>query len=141
MVGSSAQNVIEDVEKQPLVRHGKKKVLWIKFVPKNDTLFSDHIYVALVKFSLNIIIFCLDLLLKWGGISSLEHDEAVMLEAALFGGVREASAYHVPHAPHQFMQNDLDGTMGPHPRGMRHPPSPSLTAQRKIREQQVCILN
>lgn len=74
--------------------------------------------------------------MQWGGISSLEHDEAVMLEAALFGGIPEGSAYHAPYARHQFMQNGLDGTMGYHP-VMPRPPSPSLTAQRLIREQQV----
>ncbi|XP_071730737.1 plant UBX domain-containing protein 8-like isoform X2 [Rutidosis leptorrhynchoides] len=73
---------------------------------------------------------------EWGGISSMEHDEAVMLEAALFGGIPEGSGYRVPYAPHQFMQNGLDGTFGPYARPTPRPPSPSLTAQRLIREQQ-----
>ena len=70
--------------------------------------------------------------LKWGGISSEEHDEAVMLEAAMFGGIPEGTGYRFPYAPHQFMQAE-----GPYSRGLPRPPSPSLQAQRLIREQQV----
>ncbi|KAL8210088.1 hypothetical protein R6Q57_006820 [Mikania cordata] len=73
---------------------------------------------------------------EWGGISSMEHDEAVMLEAALFGGIPEGSGYRVPFAPRQYMQNGLDGNLGPYTRSTPRPPSPSLTAQRLIREQQ-----
>eukprot|EP00252_Welwitschia_mirabilis_P022128 TRINITY_DN5896_c0_g1_i1.p1 TRINITY_DN5896_c0_g1~~TRINITY_DN5896_c0_g1_i1.p1 ORF type:complete len:589 (-),score=133.51 TRINITY_DN5896_c0_g1_i1:345-2111(-) len=54
-----------------------------------------------------------DSLLEWGGISSQEHDEAVMLEAALFGGVPE-----------------------PYRRRIPQPPSPKLEAERLLREQQ-----
>ncbi|XP_048612772.1 plant UBX domain-containing protein 8-like isoform X3 [Brassica napus] len=57
---------------------------------------------------------------EWGGISSEEHDEAVMLEAAMFGGIPETGYNHLPFLPPQ----------------QRAPPSPSLTAQRLIREQQ-----
>ncbi|KAI3714721.1 hypothetical protein L6452_21680 [Arctium lappa] len=73
----------------------------------------------------------------WGGISSEEHDEAVMLEVALFGGIPEGIGYRVPYAPHQFMQNGLDGTMRPYPRPIPRPLSPSLTAQCLIREQRL----
>lgn len=73
------------------------------------------------------------------GISSEEHDEAVMLEAAMFGGIPEGSGYHFPYAPHQLMQNGLDRDVGPYPRLIPRPPSPSLTAQRLIREQQVLL--
>ncbi|TKY55343.1 Plant UBX domain-containing protein 8 [Spatholobus suberectus] len=66
---------------------------------------------------------------EWGGISSEEHDEAVMLEAAMFGGIPEGS--HYAYAPHEFMQN-----RGFNPRPPYRPPSPSLAAQRLIREQQ-----
>lgn len=58
---------------------------------------------------------------EWGGISSEEHDEAIMLEAAMFGGISE-SEYGVPYAHY--------------PQRTQRPPSPSLTAQRLIREQQ-----
>ncbi|MBA0835135.1 hypothetical protein Goarm_007434 [Gossypium armourianum] len=67
---------------------------------------------------------------EWGGISSEEHDEAVMLEAAIFGGIPE-SRYHFAYAPHQFMRPEGSNTW----RSPR-PPSPSLAAQRLIREQQ-----
>lgn len=70
--------------------------------------------------------------LQWGGISSEEHDEAVMLEAAMFGGIPEGTGYHYGYAPHEFMQN-----RGFNPRPQYRPPSPSLAAQRLIREQQV----
>ncbi|CDY13274.1 BnaC09g23820D [Brassica napus] len=60
---------------------------------------------------------------EWGGISSEEHDEAVMLEAAMFGGIPETGYNHRPFLPPQQWAP---------PR----PPSPSLTAQRLIREQQ-----
>lgn len=73
-------------------------------------------------------------LFQWGGISSLEHDEAVMLEAAMFGGIPEGSGYHFPYAPHQLMHGG-----GLYPRQAPRPPSPSLEAQRLIREQQVCF--
>ncbi|OIT21827.1 PREDICTED: plant UBX domain-containing protein 8-like isoform X1 [Nicotiana attenuata] len=73
---------------------------------------------------------------EWGGISSLEHDEAVMLEAALFGGIPEGSGYRLPNAPHQLMQNGVEGPMGPYQWRMPRPPSPSLVAQRLLREQQ-----
>ena len=71
----------------------------------------------------------------------MEHDEAVMLEAALFGGVPEGNAYHVPYAPSQFRQNGLGETDSSYLRNTPRPPSPSLTAQKLIREQHVCNLN
>ena len=70
-------------------------------------------------------------------MSSLEHDEAVMLEAAMFGGIAEGSGYRVPYAPHQYMRNGLDENLGVYARPTPRPPSPSLIAQRSIREQQV----
>lgn len=71
---------------------------------------------------------------KWGGMSSEEHDEAVMLEAAMFGGVPEDQ---VPYARNHYMRNGLGRTNRPYTRSTPHPPSPTLTAQRLIREQQV----
>lgn len=67
---------------------------------------------------------------EWGGISSEEHDEAVMLEAAMFGGIPERG-YRVPYAPPQLMHPGFDTTWR-----MPRPPSPGLVAQRAIREQQ-----
>ncbi|KAK3027552.1 hypothetical protein RJ639_042321 [Escallonia herrerae] len=111
--GSSIQDEAEDAEEQPLVRH------------RSRHMSSDSVDTAKEMGEI-----------EWGGISSQEHDEAVMLEAALFGGIPEASGYRVPYAPHQFMQDGLDRTVGPNPWRMPRPPSPSLTAQRQIREQQ-----
>ena len=68
-------------------------------------------------------------LFKWGGISSEEHDEAVMLEAALFGGIPDNFQF----GPHRFMHPGLERNFQP----IVRPPSPSLAAQRLIREQQV----
>lgn len=62
-----------------------------------------------------------------------------MLEAAMFGGIPEGGGYHFPHAPRHRMANGLGAPMGPYPRHIPRPPSPSLTAQRMIREQQVII--
>lgn len=59
---------------------------------------------------------------EWGGISSVERDEAVMLEAAMFGGVPEEGL--------PFAQRFNRRWQAP------RPPSPGLTAQRMIREQQ-----
>ncbi|KAL9242842.1 hypothetical protein vseg_016801 [Gypsophila vaccaria] len=67
---------------------------------------------------------------EWGGISSEEHDEAVMLEAAMFGGIPE-NGYHIPYAPRPVMHPGVESVWSA-PR----PPSPSLVAQRAIREQQ-----
>lgn len=79
--------------------------------------------------------------LKWGGMSSLEHDEAVMLEAAIFGGIPEGTGYRLPSAPRQPIQNGADGPMGPYQWRMPRAPSPSLVEQRLLREQQVNILS
>ncbi|KAK8936118.1 hypothetical protein KSP39_PZI013251 [Platanthera zijinensis] len=62
---------------------------------------------------------------EWGGISSLEHDEAIMLEAAMFGGVPEETSYHFPY-PRVIPSNYTSP----------QPPSPRLTEQRMLREQQ-----
>ncbi|KAJ4835066.1 hypothetical protein Tsubulata_028836 [Turnera subulata] len=130
---TSIQEQGEDVEEQPLVRHRSRRsssmesadaVRAVDVSPpsspgRNNT--DGHP-------SNNGNVFPSD---EWGGISSEEHDEAVMLEAAMFGGVPEQPGYRIPHAPHEFMQSrDL------YPRPTPRPPSPSLQAQRLIREQQ-----
>lgn len=50
----------------------------------------------------------------------------------MFGGIPEGTGYRFAYAPHQFMQAERSFSQRT-PR----PPSPSLTAQRLIREQQV----
>ncbi|CAA2976527.1 plant UBX domain-containing protein 8-like isoform X1 [Olea europaea var. sylvestris] len=132
-IGSSSfQNEAEDVEVQPLVRQRNRPLSsdsleGVEVTPP-PTL-RDNLHQSLRNGS----VFPSD---EWGGISSEEHDEAVMLEAAMFGGVPEGSGHNVPYAPHELMQNDLDRSMGLHRRHIPHPPSPSLAAQRLIREQQ-----
>lgn len=136
---SSAQDEVEDVEEQPLVRHRSRhtssgSIDTAKEIGEDDLSppTSPQRHNAVIHPEPNENEFPSE----WGGISSEEHDEAVMLEAALFGGIPEGSEYRLPYASHPFMNNDLDRTMGPYPRRMPRPPSPSLTAQRLIREQQ-----
>ncbi|KAL3685924.1 hypothetical protein R1sor_003946 [Riccia sorocarpa] len=81
---------------------------------------------------------------EWGGISSQEHDEAVMLEAALFGGLPEGSGLGLPY--HGRRNTDVfddipgveaGGRVGPYSRrSYQQPPSPTVVAQRLLREQQ-----
>ena len=56
-----------------------------------------------------------------------EHDEAVMLEAAMFGGIPEAPTYPLSFPSH--------GSSSHYPQV--HSPPPELTEQRLLREQQV----
>ncbi|KAL5551799.1 hypothetical protein UlMin_001975 [Ulmus minor] len=134
--GSSfIQDETEDVEEQPLVRHRSRRMSF-------GSMESDK-EVGVIEPSppssprqLNTDnhprhdgnAFPSD---EWGGISSEEHDEAVMLEAAMFGGIPEATGYRFPFGPQQFIQPDNS-----YPRPVPRPPSPSLAAQRLIREQQ-----
>ncbi|KAK9147749.1 hypothetical protein Scep_006506 [Stephania cephalantha] len=116
----------EDVEELPLVRQRSRRNASI---PLESTIVSEGTAEdpppsprrdeADVQPQRNGDFFHSD---EWGGISSEEHDEAVMLEAALFGGIPEGAAYRF--RPERNMR--------PAPR----PPSPTLTAQRLIREQQ-----
>ncbi|XP_023752806.1 plant UBX domain-containing protein 8 [Lactuca sativa] len=147
-VGSSSliPDEVEDVEDQPLVRNR------IRFMASTSTDSAKDKDIEEVNLSspsspqhqpiINPPPNNANEFHEWGGISSLEHDEAVMLEAALFGGIPEGTGYsvNVPYAPHQFMQNGLidghGGGLGSYPRPAPRPPSPSLTAQRLIREQQ-----
>ncbi|KAL0312652.1 UNVERIFIED_CONTAM: Plant UBX domain-containing protein 8 [Sesamum radiatum] len=136
---SSIQDEAEDEEELQLVRHRRRRVTssttdtpkdieGVEVSPTSSPRQNDNIHSQQ-----NGSDFPSD---EWGGISSEEHDEAVMLEAAMFGGIPEGSGYNFPYAPHQFMQNGLDRAAGPYPRRAPRPPSPSLTAQRLIREQQ-----
>ena len=65
-----------------------------------------------------------------------------MLEAALFGGIPQGSAYHFAYPPLQTPQTGSDGNRGFYPQWVPRSPSPTptLAAQRLLREQQVCIL-
>jgi len=135
--GSSSiqQEEAEDVEEQPLVRHRSRRMSsgsldsakGVEVVEASSPPSSPgrHVIGNHPQHSENAFPD------EWGGISSEEHDEAVMLEAAMFGGIPEGTGYRFAYAPHQFMEAE-----GPYPQRMPRPPSPSLAAQRMIREQQ-----
>lgn len=119
----SSQEETEDVEEEPLVRRRSRRI------PSGDTESTqttlpgdsppsssqprnnDHQYNRT------------DFPSEWGGISSEEHDEAVMLEAAMFGGIPEAPTY------------PSHGRSSLYP-PVVHSPPPELTEQRLLREQQ-----
>ncbi|KAI3909484.1 hypothetical protein MKW92_032399 [Papaver armeniacum] len=129
---SSVQDEAEDIEEQPLVRTRSRRLASGSVgslrevgemdesppaspgpaLPQNGDSFSAEVSSI---FTSNYHVKRLEFF--GGGISSEEHDEAVMLEAALFGGVPE-------------------GSMGYYPQSAPRPPSPTLTAQRLLREQQ-----
>ncbi|KAF3325039.1 Plant UBX domain-containing protein 8 [Carex littledalei] len=67
---------------------------------------------------------------EWGGLSNMEHDEAMMLEAAMFGGIPDGAAYRFSYP--QFGPGGNNGYPVVAPRA----PSPGLTEQRLLREQQ-----
>ncbi|KAJ1693173.1 hypothetical protein LUZ63_009871 [Rhynchospora breviuscula] len=67
---------------------------------------------------------------EWGGLSNMEHDEAMMLEAAMFGGIPDGAAYRFSY-PHIEPGRDNG-----YPRVTPRAPSPGLTEQRLLREQQ-----
>ncbi|XP_078447943.1 plant UBX domain-containing protein 8-like [Wolffia australiana] len=72
---------------------------------------------------------------EWGGMTSEEHDEAVMLEAAMFGGVPERETYKFSYPNHSSVQVEAGRHTSYNPWANR-PPSPTLAAQRSLREQQ-----
>ncbi|KAJ7519539.1 hypothetical protein O6H91_20G043400 [Diphasiastrum complanatum] len=81
---------------------------------------------------------------EWGGISSEEHDEAVMLEAALFGGLPESALLGIPYQSHRGHDAEFESSGDDLPpteafnsrRPYPQQPSPSVVAQRLLREQQ-----
>ncbi|XP_021863198.1 plant UBX domain-containing protein 8 [Spinacia oleracea] len=130
---SSFQDEADDMDEQPLVRNRSRRRssasathTEVEESEVNPTLNPPQPTVASETHP-NGNAFPSD---EWGGISSVEHDEAVMLEAAMFGGIPE-SGFRVPYAPHQMMHAGFD-TQWRMPRS----PSPGLVAQRAIREQQ-----
>ncbi|XP_054823393.1 plant UBX domain-containing protein 8-like isoform X2 [Prosopis cineraria] len=125
------QDEAEDVEEQPLIRNRSRPVCLgsTDFAKNTDVIetstlssLGNHDNSKNPQHNRNAIHE------EWGGMSSEEHDEAVMLEAAMFGGIPEGSSYGFPN---EFVQNRVSNPF-PAPRL----PSPSLTAQRLIREQQ-----
>ncbi|MCO5553221.1 hypothetical protein L7F22_006742 [Adiantum nelumboides] len=79
---------------------------------------------------------------EWGGLSSEEQHEAVMLEAAMFGSLPEdvAARFHYPLTGGRMVEDadlsDDGGGLPNYPRLPQQPPSPSMIAQRLLREQQ-----
>ncbi|XP_008800798.1 plant UBX domain-containing protein 8-like [Phoenix dactylifera] len=134
----SVQEETEDVEEQPLVRHRSGRISSgnaelaesgrLGYSPPSSPRQNN----AGSRPSYNGDAFRSD---EWGGISSEEHDEAVMLEAAMFGGIPEVASYHFAYPSHQVMQTGSDQSSTFYPRIPR-PPSPTLMAQRLLREQQ-----
>ncbi|KAL8200889.1 hypothetical protein R6Q57_012228 [Mikania cordata] len=111
---SSIQDETEDAYEQPLVRRRSRRVNLSS--PSGPT---QHQNVNNPD--------------EWG---AEEHDEAVMLEAAIFGGVPEGAGYRVPYPRNRYSRNRSGRTNRPYARSTPRPPSPTLTAQRLIREQQ-----
>ncbi|XP_010455587.1 PREDICTED: plant UBX domain-containing protein 8-like [Camelina sativa] len=113
----------DDVDEQPLIRHRPRRAASGSLAPPNvDRSRSGSPEEE--RASINPEERGSGFPSEWGGISSEEHDEAVMLEAAMFGGIPETGY----NPPLPFLP--------PQPRAQPPPPSPSLTAQRLIREQQ-----
>ncbi|CAI9780763.1 unnamed protein product [Fraxinus pennsylvanica] len=146
---SSIQDEAENVDEHPLVRHGRihtssgfvdtttQNIEEVDVNPPSSPRQRDslhHLQHNGSDFPSDEVTFFLDI--YWGGISSEEHDETVMLKAAMFGGIPKRSGYHIPYAPHQLLQNGLDRPMDPYPRHMPRPAAHSLTAQRLIWEHQ-----
>ncbi|PAN13458.1 hypothetical protein PAHAL_2G338300 [Panicum hallii] len=117
----SLQEDTEDVEEQPLVRRRSRRV------PSESTELAPMVQPGPSPVLNNRQSNGDDFPSEWGGISSEEHDEAVMLEAAMFGGVPEGPAYPFSMPSHR------SSTYYP---PLAHSPSPALTEQRLLREQQ-----
>uniref|UniRef100_A0A0A9DYX4 Plant UBX domain-containing protein 8 n=1 Tax=Arundo donax TaxID=35708 RepID=A0A0A9DYX4_ARUDO len=126
----SFQEEAEDVEEQPLVRRRSRRF------PSENTELAQPVHPSAspaINFqpqsNLNGHQYNGDdFPSEWGGISSEEHDEAVMLEAAMFGGVPEGPTYPFSMPSHR------SSTCYP---PIVHSPPPELTEQRLLREQQV----
>ncbi|KAF8759481.1 hypothetical protein HU200_010531 [Digitaria exilis] len=117
------QEETEDVEEeeQPLVRRRSRRV------PSENTGLAQMVEPGPSPVLNNRQSNGDDFPSEWGGISSEEHDEAVMLEAAMFGGVPEGPTYPFSMPSHR------SSTYYP---PLVHSPSPALTEQRLLREQQ-----
>ncbi|CAN8308293.1 unnamed protein product [Cochlearia groenlandica] len=118
---SPIEDDTDDADEQPLVRHRTRRAASGSLAPPDD----DDRSRSRSPEEENPAETGNAFPSEWGGISSEEHDEAVMLEAAMFGGIPETGYNRMPFLPPQQR-------VPARPR----PPSPSLTAQRLIREQQ-----
>lgn len=123
------QEETEDVEEQPLVRRRSRRIPSGNTEPTQPVLTGDSPPSgSQPQSNLNDRQNNRDEFpSEWGGISSEEHDEAVMLEAAMFGGIPEGTTYPFSIPSHRISS---------HYPQVVHPPSPALTEQRLLREQQ-----
>ncbi|GKV13060.1 hypothetical protein SLEP1_g24134 [Rubroshorea leprosula] len=71
---------------------------------------------------------------EWGGISSKELDEAIMLETQLFSQIPKGSSYGSTQRTHK--PSDPDRTVGPRPEAASNLSSSTIMEQRLLREQQ-----
>ncbi|KAL8141655.1 hypothetical protein V2J09_014687 [Rumex salicifolius] len=124
---SSTLDVVEELEEHPLIRHRSGRTSSASVNPQHASVpnkdfhpLSDTDHARADHPRTNGNAFPSD---EWGGISSEEHDEAVMLEAAIFGRTSEEGGYNFSYAQ-------------PRPWHAPRPLSPGLVAQRSIREQQ-----
>ncbi|NP_001347428.1 Plant UBX domain-containing protein 8 [Zea mays] len=117
----SFQEETEDVEEQPLVRRRSRRA------PSENTELAQMPHPGASPVLNNHQSSGGDFPSEWGGISSEEHDEAVMLEAAMFGGV-----FGRPMHPFS-MPSHRSSTYYPQ---ITHSSSPALAEQRLLREQQ-----
>lgn len=71
---------------------------------------------------------------KWGGISSEELDEAIMLETQIFSQIPGGASNHSSHLSHE--QSGPGRSISPGLQAVSHPRSSSLMDQRLLRQQQ-----
>ncbi|KAK6239901.1 hypothetical protein QUC31_005370 [Theobroma cacao] len=72
--------------------------------------------------------------IEWGGISSEELDQAIMLETQLFSQIPEGASYHSSNLSHE--QSSPGASVDPGPQALSRPQSFSLMEQRLLRQQQ-----
>lgn len=73
--------------------------------------------------------------MKWGGISSKELDEALMLETAMLAGISEGTSNQSLNAPQ--VQSRPEEHVIPNLQPVHCPISPPLPESRLLKEQQV----
>ncbi|KQJ91126.1 hypothetical protein BRADI_4g35720v3 [Brachypodium distachyon] len=123
----NSQEETDDVEEEPLVRRRSRRIPSGDTEPTQPILADDSPPSSSQPQNIDRQYNTTDFPSEWGGISSEEHDEAVMLEAAMFGGIPEAPTYPFS-VPSQ-------GSSSHYPQ-IVHSPPPALTEQRLLRGQQ-----
>ncbi|XP_021280063.1 plant UBX domain-containing protein 8-like isoform X2 [Herrania umbratica] len=72
--------------------------------------------------------------IEWGGISSEELDQAIMLETQLFSQIPEGASYRSSNLSHE--QSSPGASVDPGPQALSHPQSFSLMERHLLRQQQ-----